>query len=302
MTINKRLHQLTVVGTFTPVNAVKATKSLTISGVVVDGETVTFDNPARGNTDVYEFMADTAQTKTTPTNIGVDITTNAVKASNTLTLPTEPTATDTMTIGGKVYTFVAHGAATVDGNVDVGTDLASAKLAIVAAINGTDGHNTPNPKVTASAFAMNVCTLTALVGGVAGNAVATVETFTAVGNIFSAGVLSSGADCSAVNAVTALVAAITAHDTQGVGAVDATGGVITLTADIAGVVSNAITLAKTMAHGAFAGAATTLSGGIDGTVGTEHEMAIDDTYLYLCLANNTIASSNWRRVAHGTVY
>ena len=53
----------------TPVNAVAATDIFLISGVVIDGETLTINNPAIPGTDVYEFLTDTAQTKTTTTKI-----------------------------------------------------------------------------------------------------------------------------------------------------------------------------------------------------------------------------------------
>ena len=112
----------------------------------------------------------------------------AVKAQGTLTVDTQPTAADTFTIGGTVYTFVASGAAT-PGEVNRGADLAAAKLNIVAAINGTDGWNTPNPKVTAAAFVANDCVLTARLPGTAGNSIATTETFTAVTNVFDAATL-----------------------------------------------------------------------------------------------------------------
>jgi hypothetical protein len=149
---------------------------------------------------------------------------------------------------------------------------------------------------------VNVCTLTALVGGVAGNAIATTETYTAVGNVFSAVTLGTGADCSNTDAVTALVAAITAVDTQGVGAVDATGGVITLTADVAGVVGNAIILAETLTNGAFAGGATLMSGGVDGTIGFIGQRMVDSSYEYRCTAANTTADKNWRRISLGSAY
>ena len=280
----------------TPVNAVAATKVLTISGVVVDGETVSIGH------DKYEFTADTAKSVTTPGNIPVDIEAYTTKSSGTLTLPTQPTSGDTMTIGAKVYTFVPDGTANGDGEVSIGTNLASAKLALVAAINGSDGHNTPNPKVSAAAFNANNCVVTALVGGVLGNAIGTTETFTAVGNVFAAVTLGTGADCTAANAVTALVAAITAHDTVGVGAVDGAGDTVELTADVKGVIGNAISLAKTMVHGAFAGAAVFLSGGVNGTIAAGWTILADASYLYVATAGNTVADANWRRVSIGSVY
>lgn len=112
-----------------------------------------------------------------------------VAAQGTLTVDTQPTVADTFTIGATVYTFVAVVDANVAGEVSIGADLPGAKLAIVAAINGTDGYNVVNPYATASAFAGNVCTLTAKVLGTAGNAVVTTETFTAVTNIFNGVVL-----------------------------------------------------------------------------------------------------------------
>jgi hypothetical protein len=280
----------------TPVKWVKAAKALTVGGVVIHKETVTINNPAISGSNVYEFLADASQTKTLPGNIAVDISTHSVKGSVTLTMDTQATAGNTMTIGTKVYTFVPSGTANADGEISVGTDLPTAKLAVVAAINGTDGVNTPHPLVTAAPFAVNVCTITALVGGVAGNAVATTETFTPTNNVFSAGTLTSGADCTAQNAIDHLVAAVTAHDTQGVGAVDSTGAVVTFSADVAGVAGNAIVIGETMANGAFAGGAVLLSGGVDGTPVAPGRVLVDDSYLYVYI------SDDWRRISVGSAY
>ena len=121
---------------------------------------------------------------------------NAVEATQTLTVPTQPTAGDTMNIAEKHYTFVANGQADLDGEISVGTDLATAQAAIVAAINGSDGHNTANPHVTAGAFAVNVSTLTAKVAGALANSHVTTETFTAVGNVFGHDHLTGGVNGS----------------------------------------------------------------------------------------------------------
>lgn len=294
------VNNITVEGT--PVNAANAGKVLTLTGVVIDGEKVTINNPEITGSDVYEFLADTEQTKTTSTNIAVNITANTTKASGTLTVDTQPISGNTMTIGTKVYTFVPVGTANADGEISIGADLAAAKLNIVAAINGTDAYNTAHPLVSAAAFATNDCVITAKVGGVAGDSIATTETFTAGTNIFASTTLGSGADCSATNAITALVAAITANDTQGVGAADGTGDTVELTADVAGVIGNAIIIGETLANGSFAGAATLLSGGIDGTVATVNTSMIDATYLYRCVADNAISGKNWRRVALGSAF
>lgn len=282
-----------------PVNAVNSAGVLTVSGVVIDGETITINNPAENGEDVYEFAADAAQSVAAG-NIAVDIEANTTKSSGTLTVDTQPTSGDTMTIGTKVYTFVPDGTANAEGEISVGTDLATAQANIVAAINGTDGINTANDKASAGAFATNASTITALIGGVAGDSIATTETFTAVTNVFAAGTLGSGADCSAADAITALAAAVTASDTQGVGAADGAGDTVDFTADVAGVIGDAITTAETMANGAFG--AANLENGVDGTVGVTTETYIDATYLYRCVADNTTADKNWRRISLGAAY
>jgi hypothetical protein len=286
----------------TPVNAVNAALSLAITGVVTDGETVTFNNPLITGSDVYEFLADEAQSKTAPANKAVDITDYATKADVALTIDTQPTSGNTMTIGTKVYIFVPDGTDTADGEISIGTNLTTAQENIVAAINGTDEFNVAHPLVTASNFVANVCTITALIGGSSGNSIVSTETFTAGTNVFDSATLNGGTDCSAANAITALVAAITALDTQGVGAVDGAGDTIDLTADTAGDAGNDIAVAETMANGAFAGAAVSLAGGVDGTVGSEHAFLVDSNYLYFTIADNPVSGKNWRRVSVGAAY
>lgn len=112
-----------------------------------------------------------------------------VAAQGTLTVDTQPTVGDTMTIGASVYTFTTDGTAAAEGEIDVGEDLADAKTLIVAAINGTDGNNTANASVTAAAFSSDDCVLTAAATGEAGNLIVTTETFTAETNVFDAGTL-----------------------------------------------------------------------------------------------------------------
>lgn len=111
---------------------------------------------------------------------------NAVAAVGTLTIAAQPTAGDTMTIGTTVYTFVAAGSADTAGEISVGTDLATAKTAIIAAINGTDSVNTAHTLVSAGTFTVNNLTITAKTKGVAGSSIATTETFTSASNVFDA--------------------------------------------------------------------------------------------------------------------
>ena len=119
---------------------------------------------------------------------------NGIAATGTLTIDTQVTATNTMTIGDKVFTFMAIGEAVSDGQIDIGANIAACLLATVAAINGTDGINTPSEFVTAATFADDDCVLTSIVQATAGNAVATTETFTAGTNVFAAVILGSGVD------------------------------------------------------------------------------------------------------------
>lgn len=122
---------------------------------------------------------------------------NGAYAQGTLTMDTQPTAGNTMTIGTDVYTFTADGTASAQGEIDVGADLADAKTLVVAAINGTDGINNPNVSASAADFVGNDCVITHLFGGTAGDAVVTTETFTAVTNVFDAatlGTTTAGAD------------------------------------------------------------------------------------------------------------
>lgn len=112
--------------------------------------------------------------------------TNWIASQGTLTIAEPVTDTNTMTIGGVLYTFVA-GATAASGQIGIGGNEAATKLAIVAAINGTDTFNAPHPRVSAAAFAADDCVLTARVKGAAGDLIALAETFTHVDNIFDAG-------------------------------------------------------------------------------------------------------------------
>jgi hypothetical protein len=108
-----------------------------------------------------------------------------------LTVDTQPIPTDTFTIGTTVYTFVASGA--VAGQINVGANLAAAQVNIIAAINGTDGFNTPHISVVANAaFVTNILRIRARAHGTSYDSIVTTETFDAVTNIFSAATLTGG--------------------------------------------------------------------------------------------------------------
>jgi hypothetical protein len=283
----------------TPVKFVSASKALTVSGVVVNGETITISNPALGHVrDRYEFRTDAAQLVSEVGNIPVDISAHAVKASVTLSVEAQPTSGDKMTLGTKEYTFVPVGTDTADGEISIGADLAAAQANIIAAVNGTDEFNEPHPLVTIGEFASDDAVITALIGGTVGNAIASTETFTHVDNHFSGALLSNGANCSIQNAVDHLVETVTDEDTQGVLAVDSTGGVVTFSAAEVGTEGNDITIAETMANGAFAGAATKLSGGVNGTPVYDGKQMVDSSYLYIYVE----ALEDWRRLTLGSAY
>lgn len=233
-----------------PQNAVKAYGTLTISGVAIDGETIVI------GTDTYEFAADVAQSVTSG-NFAIDIESDTTASQGTLTVDTQVTAADEMVIGTKTYTFVADGSESADGDISIGTDLATGKVNIVAAINGTDGINTAHTLVSAATFATDDCVITALVGGVAGDLIPTTSTFTTGTNVFDAvtlGTTQAGVDCVAGDAVTAVVASITANATNSVTAADGAGDTVVATYGIVGTSGNVIATTEAMANGAWGAA------------------------------------------------
>jgi hypothetical protein len=235
-------------------SGVKATETLTIASVVIDGETVTLG--AR----VYEFDTDGS---ITAGNVSADISGGATAAVGILTLDTQVTATNTMTIGTRTWVFVPDGEDGSDGEISVGADLAEGEVHIVAALDGSDGFNTAATDVTVSDFANHVMTITAIVPGTLGDAIATTENFGAGGNIFDGTTLGSttaGVDCIAATAVTALALAITTDTSALVGAVDGAGDTVVVTADATGIAANSYASTETMAQGSFTD--TTMSGGI----------------------------------------
>jgi hypothetical protein len=252
--------------------------------------------------DVYEFAADAAQS-VTGAIIAVNITNYTTASQGTLTITNQVTSADTMLIGSKTYTFVPNGTATADGEVSIGTSLLTCQSNIVKAINGTDSINTANTVASAGAFnATSNSVITALIGGTAGDTIATTNTFTDAGNVFDAATLGTttpGVDCVASNAVTAIVAA-SSGGTEAVTLADGAGDTVTVTANTAGTAGNAIATTETMANGAFG--AATLASGVDGTIASAGQMYYDSSYLYITISDNTVSGSNWRRISLGSAY
>lgn len=125
-----------------------------------------------------------------------------VKASGVLTLDTNPSDGDTVTLGASTYTFKTTLTPTA-GEVLIGADIDESLSNLTAAINGGDGSGTAYASGTAtntSATAQNATpttnqmTATAILGGTAGNSIASTETFTAVNNVWAAATLANGAN------------------------------------------------------------------------------------------------------------
>lgn len=241
--------------------AASATGTLTVSGVVLDGQTVTI------GTRVYQFR--TGATALTSGNVAVDISARGTKAQGTLTIAEPVTAGDVIVIGDQTYVFVT-GSANAPGEIGLGADEAATKVNIPAAINGTDSVNTANTKVTASAFSGDVCTLTARYTGTQGNSIPTVELgqgLTHASNVFNAttlGTTTAGVDVSAANAITDLAAAITS-DTSAVVTATAGSSTLVVTAKTAGLDGNSIATTETMVNGSWG--AVTLTGGVSADKG-----------------------------------
>lgn len=124
-----------------------------------------------------------------------------VKAEGTLTLAVNPTAGDTMTIGSVTYTFVAADTGAVTNAIVIGGDLAATKAAVEAKLVTGAQH----PQVVFTAFSTNDMVITAREAGLAGDAIATTETFTSGSNVFDATTL--GGTTAGVNPASGLGAA-----------------------------------------------------------------------------------------------
>jgi len=77
---------------------------------------------------------------------------------------------------------------------------------------------------------------------------------------------------------------------------------VTITADTKGTAGNSIVTEDDSDQISWDNADVALVGGIDGTVGVANEFCADGSYLYHCIAVNTVSGDNWRRVTLGTAY
>ena len=218
--------------------------------------------------------------------------------------------------------------AAVENDVLFGANAEAAIDNLVLAITGgaTEGVNygtgtTASTEVTAVKASAATMTVTAIAAGEVGNTIAT--TTAATHCSFAAGTLTGGEGLQAANdvliggtpelSIDNLVAAIAGTGqgtTCGAGtiantsvtAVKVDADKIKATAKVKGVIGNSIVIAKTVALATWADGATALSGGIDGTVGVANETCADGTNLYHCIATNTVADANWRKVELGSAF
>ncbi|HEU0237376.1 MAG TPA: phage tail sheath C-terminal domain-containing protein [Candidatus Limnocylindrales bacterium] len=123
----------------------------------------------------------------------------AAAAQGTLSIASQPPATQTFTINGREYTFDAPGALddTIADHIEIGTTIGDTRTNVINAINagGTPGtgYSTPttqNADVEAAAGPTAAAiVLTARTPGAAGNTITTEDTMAAAGNGFDAGTL-----------------------------------------------------------------------------------------------------------------
>jgi len=296
----------------TPVNAVAASKLLTVGAEPAEGETVSIGGQ------VYKFRGDA---------LGAGVKATAVLTSD----ETEVVVGDTVTVNDITYTFQTTMAAANDVKRNGTPDTTLANL--VAAVNGsgTEGveyfaGTEQAAGVVAGAVTAHAITFTADAVGFAGNLFAKAEEsthldFDGEGEVFTGGidaeaandVLSGG---SAEIAINNLVLAVTAGDTEGTEygtgtvvnasctAAKTSASTMTATAKIKGTSGNSIVIAETLASvtSVWLAGAVKLSSGIDGTVGVANETCADGTYMYHCPAANAISGTGWRRMTLGSTY
>lgn len=117
---------------------------------------------------------------------------NNLPSSVALTVDTQPTAGDTLTVLDVTFTFTAAASASAAGEIALGANLAATQANIIAAINGTgtpgastyidvsadDRSALVNSRVAISAFSSDIATVTA------NDKIDGQETFTAGTNVF----------------------------------------------------------------------------------------------------------------------
>lgn len=213
----------------------------------------------------------------------------AAGAGTTAVFSAYGTAGDALTFTKTIANGSVDGAGTL-GGTQAGTDCTApnAVLALVAAITAS------STLVTAVDGAADTVVVTAKVPGAAGNVA---STQTCANATWGAVNLASGADCSKGNAQTAIRSIVNSTETSW--QLAAFGGdAAVLTAQTKGVLLNSVATVKTGTNISWAAVAS--SGGLDGTVGAQWSVLVDASYIYVAVAANTTAGTNWKRAAIGT--
>ena len=185
------------------------------NGVLVIG---TYDDDADGSIGTVSEFAPGHGTNTKYANeklsgVGMGgITPGGIAAQGTLTIAEPVTDGDQFTIGLIEYTLLDTPLAAYD--IEIGAGEAATKVNIVAAINASGTPGTEyfagthqNPLVSAATFATDDCILTARDGGLAGDAIVTIESgqeLTHATNIFDAttlGAVTAGQDFEEVTSL-----------------------------------------------------------------------------------------------------
>lgn len=298
----------------TPVNGLEASKVLTVAGTPAEGETVTIGGVT------YKARLDA---------LGA-----GVAATGTLTFNEElPHDGDTVIIGNQTYTFRTElTAEPVPNEILIEASVTLTIDNLISAVNDGPGEGTKYSTGTISQ-GMVTCNL----GGDNDSMIVTYDTVGFLGNQYDTlgtlthatwgdTTLKGGIDAESANDVFVdssaehfidnLVLAITAGAGAGtkygtgtvvhptVTAVKASASTMTTTAKTKGTSGNSIAIAETLANGSsvWAGGATFLSGGVNGTVGSKYDMYKDASYIYITIDANTATTANWRRIALGTAY
>lgn len=123
--------------------------------------------------------------------------TAVVRAVTTLTFTENAANTNTITIGGKVYTLQTT-LTNVDGNIDIGADTAATIEQIVAAVGLGDGAGTAyaaamtaNPHVRVRSYTATTIVFEAKIPGVIGNLIPSSDTLAGT-SAFTSTVMGSG--------------------------------------------------------------------------------------------------------------
>ena len=194
----------------------KATNILRVASAGVGGQTVTIGS------EVFELTTKD-DLSVTGSHIPVDVTGGSTrKAKGKLTFTGLPLDTETVTIGGKVYTF-QDTLTDVDGHVQIGADAEETIDNLVAAINRTAAlagtayatATTKHTTVTAAKSGTDKAIISAISGGTAGNSITLAEAATNVAkDAATLGTEQAGVDPTAGEVLTALETKINAATAQ----------------------------------------------------------------------------------------